>query len=253
MNVLVVPDSHCKPGVSNERFTWLGRLVEEWRPEVIVEIGDLFDMPSLSDYDTGKHCFEGRRYKEDLLAGQDAYRLLEKEISKASWRGRKYNPIRWKLLGNHEERILRVLNRDPRLIGTIGVEDLGVEQWGWQTPSYLSPVEINGVFFNHYMVSGVMGRPIGGENPATALCNKMHRSCVVGHLHLFDYSERSDVQGNKIQSTVVGCFLDKNQVEAYSGEAQKMWHNGVVKLHNVENGSYDLETMSISRLEKTYG
>lgn len=247
-DILIIMDAHLKPGADNSRFAHAGRLIADRQPEVIVEIGDGADMPSLSDYDVGKHVFEGRRYKEDVKALRDGYAKLEAELPKKG-----YKPHKFKLWGNHEERILRVLNRDPKLIGTIGLEDFGLSQWGWSSPRYLEPVEINGVFFSHYFVSGVMGRPIGGENPATALCNKMHRSCVAGHLHLFDYSERTDVAGSKIQCMVGGCFLAEDQVEEYSGEAQKMWHNGLVYLHDVRGGRYDFETISTERLRRTYG
>lgn len=256
-NILVLPDSHCKPGVSNERFTWLGRLIAERKPDVIVDIGDFSDMPSLSDYDVGKFSYEGRRYNQDIEAGHDGFARMESEIAKENkfkriLRKAQYNPQRIKLFGNHEERILRILQRDPKLIGTIGLEDFNIAQWGWKSPKYLVPVEVNGVFFNHYFVSGIKGKAISGENPATMLCNKMHASCIAGHNHLLDYSERTDVIGRKFQCMTVGCFLAEGQVEEYSGQAQKMWHNGVVYLHDVKDGQYDFETISLERLKKSY-
>ena len=59
---LIIPDSHAKPGVDNDRFSWLGEFALEHKPDVIVDIGDSADMASLCKYDTGSVVAEGRRY-----------------------------------------------------------------------------------------------------------------------------------------------------------------------------------------------
>ena len=41
----------------------------EEKPDVVVCLGDWFDMASLSSHDKGKKSFEGRRYKQDVAVG----------------------------------------------------------------------------------------------------------------------------------------------------------------------------------------
>ena len=69
---LVVPDSHAHPDYSNERYDWLAELILDIKPDVVIDIGDWFDMPSLCSYDRGTKGFEGRRYQKDIAAGIEA-------------------------------------------------------------------------------------------------------------------------------------------------------------------------------------
>ena len=89
---LIIPDAHAMPNVSNERFTWLGKLVAEIQPDVIVDIGDWCDMESLCIYDKGKLQFEGRRYKKDVQCALDAKERFENEIVTLVWKFKKFYP-----------------------------------------------------------------------------------------------------------------------------------------------------------------
>ena len=75
IDILVIPDAHAQPAVDNERFSLLGRMICDVRPDVVVSIGDLFDLPSLSSYDVGRKSFEGRTYADDIDAGLEAQEL----------------------------------------------------------------------------------------------------------------------------------------------------------------------------------
>ena len=114
---LIIPDAHCTPSVSNERFTWLGKLVARTQPDVIIDIGDWCDMESLCVYDKGKIQFEGRRYKKDVQCALDAKERFENELAKAH----KYKPTKIALMGNHEQRIERVSEDIPELADVLSV------------------------------------------------------------------------------------------------------------------------------------
>lgn len=66
---LIVPDSHVHPDHPNDRADWLGQFIKERKPDVVVNIGDTFDMPSLSSFDKGKVSFHGNSYEKDIEAG----------------------------------------------------------------------------------------------------------------------------------------------------------------------------------------
>ena len=70
--IFVIGDTQCKPGETIEHMTWIGNYIAAKRPDVIVHIGDHFDLPSLSFYDKGKRDFEGRRLVEDIEVGRAA-------------------------------------------------------------------------------------------------------------------------------------------------------------------------------------
>ena len=179
MNLLIIGDPHAHPDYDNSRFTALGKFIAKERPEVIVCIGDMADMPSLSSYDKGTKGFEGRRYKKDVKAVIDAQEKLFAPIKKV----RGYKPKLHMCLGNHEDRITRAVNTTPELEGAIGIEDLKYKEFGWKVTPFKKCVTIKGITFSHYFSSGVMGRPISSVHIGYALITKLHCSAVQGHSH----------------------------------------------------------------------
>ena len=111
---LIVGDPHCKPGVSNKRFEYLGKFIIDKQPDVIICIGDFADMESLCSYDRGKKDFEGRRYNNDINAVHEALSLIQTPTSEYNEQQRRnkktqYRPRKILTLGNHEQRIDRAV------------------------------------------------------------------------------------------------------------------------------------------------
>jgi predicted MPP superfamily phosphohydrolase len=244
---LIIPDSHAHPDHSNERYDYIGHLINDLKPDVVVDIGDFWDMSSLCSYDKGLKSFEGRRYKRDVAAGIEA----QDRIATIVKRQKKRLPRFVRTLGNHENRISRAVERDPILEGTIGLDDLQSKEYGWEQYSFLQPVEIDGVTYQHYFITGVSGRPIGGERHAASLLAKNFRSSTCGHSHLFDYCVRTDISGNSLHGLVVGVYQDYDA--DFAGPANGLWNAGVSVCRNVENGNYDLQHISLKALAKEYG
>ena len=220
-DILVIPDSHSKPGVSNRRFEWLGKYIDEWKPDVIVNIGDGADMESLCSYDKGTKGFEGRRYLKDVAASIDANERIQHYGGKAFKDARKVYCV-----GNHEYRIERATTYQAELEDVIGIGDLALESFGWDVIPFLEPLKINGCNFAHYFVSGIMGRAISGENPGRAMLLKHYETCIAGHNHVFDVSRRTTARGNPIWGMTVGCYFEHQ--EEYAGQANKMYWRGLV-------------------------
>lgn len=242
---LIIPDSHAKPGVSNRRYEWLGRLIKDIKPDVIVNIGDHADMESLSSYDRGTKGFEGRRYSKDILAAIDASERLE-EAAGSAWR----NARTVMTVGNHEDRITRATNAQSELDGTISVDDLAYEEFYDEVHPFKSVARIDGINYCHYFTSGVMGRPIGGEHPAYQLVTKIHETSTQGHNHLLDYCRRTNSRGHPVLGLTVGCYFEHK--EEYAGPANRMYWRGIILKRNVGGGNYDLETISLDRIKKEY-
>ena len=248
---LIIPDGHAHPDHHNKRATWLGKLIRDIKPDVVVNIGDTADMPSLSSYDKGTKGFQGRNYKRDVECAVDFEDRVWNEVKKA----KKKLPYRVKLHGNHEYRIHRAIESSPELEGAISFNDLQelhyydeVVPYNGQTPGV---IEIDGVNYAHFFVSGVMGRPISGEHPAYSLLTKEFVSCTQGHIHTADWAARTNVTGRKIMGLVCGVFQDYNS--DWAGEVNKLWWRGVVIKRNVEDGVYDHQFISLTTLQKEYG
>lgn len=248
---IIVPDQHAKPKTNQDRATWVGRFIKETKPDVVVNMGDMADMQSLCSYDKGKKSFQGRRYKDDIDSHLEFQERLWEPVKKA----KKKLPQRIALIGNHEERISRAIENQAELEGVIGYDDLNLREW------YDTVVPYNGstpgaiildeVTFAHYIISGISGRPISGEHHAHSLLTKTHGSAIVAHSHLFDYCQRTRSDGTKIKAVVSGCLIDYPM--DFAGNACKLWDSGVLVLHNVERGNFDIEWVSLERLKNSYG
>lgn len=244
---LVIPDSHANPDFHNERYTWLGHLIMDIKPDVVVDIGDWFDMHALSSYDKGKAGFQNRRYQKDIEAGVEAQDRVRTVLRRA----KKKLPRFVRCLGNHEERILRALSYDPILEGAIGLHDLQSSHYGWEEHPFLEKVELDGVLYSHYFATGVSGRPISGDNAARGLIYKNGTSSTAGHAHTFDYAIRHCANGAIHHGLVCGVFQDYDPT--YADATVHLWHRGVCIKREVENGNYNLEWVSLDKLRKEYG
>jgi len=253
MKIMVVPDTQCKPNESVEHLRWAGQYAVDKRPDVIVHIGDHWDMPSLSSYDVGKKSFEGRKYVDDIAAGREAMDAFLAPIKEYNAQARKakkkqYTPRLVFCLGNHEQRIERAIESDRKLEGLISYEDFNLAADGWETIPYLQPIIIEGVAFCHFFTSGVMGRPVPN---ARVLLTKKHMSCVMGHVQDRDIAFQRRADGRGMTGIFVGVFYEHEE-EYLNAQTNGSWA-GIWMLHNVNEGEFDEMPVSIDYLRKKYG
>jgi len=241
---LVIGDPHCNPKASNDRFLWAGKLARDLKPDTIICMGDFSSLDSLSSYDKGKKSFEGRRYKKDIDHAHDALEKFNKGLN-----GRRSRKVM--LLGNHEDRIDRIVDETPELDGTISTKDLKFKEFGWEVFAYQEPVAIDGVHYCHNYPTGIMGKPISGDNIARSLLLKNKVSSTVGHCHLFDYSMCTIPSGRKVLGLSAGCYL--HHKEDYARNTQRLWWSGLIVKRNVKQGEYDIETIEYNTVKRRYG
>ena len=252
MRHVVIPDTQVKPGDCIEHLRWAGNYIAHKKPDVIVHLGDHWDMPSLSTYDVGKKSFEGRRYQHDITAGHIAMEEFlrpieeERERLKRNHKGA-WNPRRVFLLGNHENRIMRAINDDSKLDGLISFNDLGLEQSGWEVHPFLEVVVIDGVAYSHYFCSGVMGRPVSS---ARLMLTKKHQSCIMGHVQDRDIAFACRADGKRMTGIFAGIFYQHNE-EYLNPQTNRSWR-GIWMLNEVDDGQFDEMPVSINFLQRNY-
>ena len=252
MRHFILPDVQAKPGHDFKYLERIGRYIVDLQPDVLVNIGDFADMPSLSSYDIGKKSFEGRRYRSDVEASHEAMKMLLGPIQAYNERQRKngkrqYRPRMVLTLGNHENRIDRVVNGDPKLDGTISIDDLDYAGYGWEVHPFLDVVVIDGIAYSHYFVTGTSGRPIG---TAQLTINKKHMSCIAGHQQGRQVAYGHTADGRRITSIIAGSCYEHD--EDYMGpQGNKHWR-GVVVLNEVDDGQFDEMFVSLNYLERKY-
>ena len=215
-------------------------------------LGDFADMPSLSSYDVGKKQFEGRRYHLDIAHAREAMKCLLGPLKEYNVKAKKnkeklYKPKLVMTLGNHENRINRVIESDPKFDGTISVDDLGYGTYGWEVYPYLDVVDIDGICYSHYFTSGVMGRVV---TSARALVQKKHVSCVMGHVQTMEIHVDYKGNGQRITGLFAGTCYEHN--EEYLGAQGNNYFRGIHMLYDVNAGEFNCHSLTLEYLKNKY-
>jgi len=255
MKHLVLPDKQIKDGVDMSHLLNIGRLIVDEKPDRIIDLGDHFDMPSLSSYDKGRKTAEGRRVHHDLMAGWGAMGILfgdmiEYNQKRATNKKKQYKPDMHFCLGNHEHRLYRHIEANAELDGILDYPGgFKLENWGWKVHEFRKPVTLDGVSYAHYFYNVNSGTPYGGTCH-TKLRNIGH-SFVQGHQQGLDLATRTTNLGETQWGITAGsCYTHE---EEYRGpQAQEHWR-GVLLLDNAEEGNFEPRPISLKSLEKKYG
>ena len=248
-----MPDTQLRPGVPTQHIDWAARAIIDYKPDVIVVIGDWWDLPSLSTHDApGSKEAEGRRVRPDIDAGNEAFRKLWQPIKAemdrlAKNRKRRWNPERHFLFGNHEHRLTRAICRDPKWDGLLSLDAL--ETPGFQRHEYQRIVNIDGIKYCHFFPNPLSGKAIGGT--IVNRLNHIGSSFVQGHQQGFLYASKQYPDHVK-HGLVCGRFYLHSETYRPDDVQEAEW-NGVVVLNEVRNGTYDLMPLSMSYLSRKYG
>lgn len=250
---LIVPDCQVRPGVDTTHLDWAAKAVLEYRPDVIVVMGDFWDFPSLSTHDApGSKEAEGRRVKPDIDAGNEAFERFIAPIAAAraklvSDKKKHWNPELHFLFGNHEDRLTRAIFRDPKWEGLLSLDSLKTP--GFTRHPYLKIVEIDGIKYSHFFPNPFSGRPISGT-----IINRLGHigsSFVQGHQQGFMYASKQYPDHVK-HGIVCGRFYSHH--ESYRTEdVQRTEWNGILVLNQVERGDFDLMPLRFDYLRRKYG
>lgn len=250
---LVIPDCQVAPGTPIDHLELIGRMIVDVQPDVIINIGDFADMESLCEYDKGKACFEGRRYRKDIECSERGMRCLLGPVTRYNNslrrnKKRLYSPRYILTLGNHEDRINRAIQKQPELEGVISIDNLSYEKFGWEVYPFLQPVEVDGIAYCHYFHNKLSRTPHPNSKLMLA---REHRSCTQGHVQTLDYDVQYGGDGKALHGIRAGACYTHDEV--YKGPQGNIHWRGVILKHNVKDGEYDPEFISLRGLKERYG
>lgn len=249
---MIIPDIHIKPEQRLDFLRVIGTYIVEKQPDVIICLGDFADMESLSSYDIGKKSFEGRRYINDVAVTVAAMTELLAPINEynkraATNRKKLYKYRLVMCLGNHEDRINRVTENDPKLDGTISINDLKYEQFGWEVYPYKQVVIIDGIAYTHVFTTGVMQRPV---TSARALLQKKHMSCIQGHCQKMEIYNEYKADSTMLTGLFAGCCYQHD--ENYLGPQGNDYFRGIHMLYDVKEGQFHCHSITLDYLLDRY-
>lgn len=240
---IVIPDTQCKPGVSLDHLTWLGRYIADQKPEAVIHLGDHWDFPSLSEHDDDKPLLtEGQDTQVDIEAGNEGMRLLSAPFARHKCR-------RIILRGNHENRMDRAREKTPRKLRSLFNEALFSDRaHGWEPVPFLKPIQLDGILFCHYFYNPRNGRPYSGS--AASILQRVGRSFIAGHRQGLDTAIRDLPTGERQRGVIAGSFYQHD--EGYMGYQGNHHWRGVLVLHEVRCGNFDLMEVSLDYLRRRY-
>jgi hypothetical protein len=249
---LCIPDVQAKPRVRLDHCVWAGNYIAKHRPGVIVCLGDLWDYPSVNVYDSAtKKASAGANVRADFLAGKTALDLLMEP-----WCGIKnYKPKLIFTEGNHEFRIYKHLSEHPHLVGSVDRPMDYLVSRGWRVYPYQVVTKVDGVAYAHLFprnANGIVtahavkyGAPSAYAQVRNNLC-----SATAGHKQGLEVSRPIKMGGKVLRGIIAGSFYQHD--EGYLGPQGNNYWRGILHKHDVKNGDYRLEEISMKYLKENY-
>lgn len=258
----VIGDGHVKDGDTElKRFRMAGEHQLANKPDYIVLIGDLATLDCLSAWDRDKRKnMEGKRYKSEIEYVNKALDELVAPIEEYNKKQRKnkekqYKPNIVYILGNHEDRLDRYLERDPTFEDFVNIpKNLNLEERGIECIPYREYYDIDGVKFTHIPHNSI--KPISGAGLTVSIPKKCLQYCdhdvVFGHTHKFEMAHTTMSSGDRRTAISVGCLLHSDGEEYMRGKVSDWWR-GVVDLKIANGKIVSVQGTELSLLESMYG
>lgn len=253
---VVIPDTQIEPGDPVDHMRWIGQyIVDQFadKPDIhIVHLGDHAAMRSLSVHDSPQEA-EGRTYDDDIAAANKAWGMLNAPLVKFNAKRRKYKERQWVLgsrhilLGNHEDHITRAVAENPKLKDTLRLDHLDYERSGWRVVPFLEVLGLHGISYSHFFVNNANGRAISGM--IETRIKTIGCTFIQGHQQGLKTGMVETTAGRRRGIVSGSCYL---KAEQYRGpQAAGEWR-GILILHEVGDGDFDLMEVSLAYLAKRY-
>ena len=251
---VILTCAHSDPGVSNERFSWLGKFLYDLRPDYVVDLGDGADMRSLNTYDTRyPQAIVSQSYEKDI----DHYNDAQERMRHLFKKNKRKRPAWYGFEGNHENRIKKAIAADPRIEGDrrgVSFKHLQTDHWFDEYHEYQNSApaifDYDGVSYAHYFSSGNYGTATSGTHHAYSLLQNRNSSSTCGHSHKRSLYFKDGAHPRGIIGLVAGCY--KGGPEGWAGQANNEWWKGVVVKRQISQGLYEPEFISLDTIRKAY-
>lgn len=257
MKIVVIPDTQVREGVPTDHIEAAGNYIVRHKPDVVVVLGDWWDSPSLSMFNSKLEA-ESLKIKADLEAGDNAMIRFMSPLMKYNQQQRKnkqrlYKPKLIYCVGNHDPqvRLPRLIESNPILEGFLQDNTTHfLESFGFEVIPFLEIKEVGGIRFSHYFVNPHSAKksPLGGQ--IDTMIKNAGFSFVQGHTQGLKMGKHYLGDGTKRLGIVAGSFYQHS--ERYMGpQGNEHWH-GIIQLNEVRDGSADVCELSLEYLRSNY-
>ena len=237
LKILVITDTHWDATQGEDpAYGLVKKFAKSWKPDLTVHLGDVFEFEYLSSFSKEKlKRLEGKRFQKDYQLAQrelDFWQKVSKEVVLIE--------------GNHDERIIRLVDRDPKLQGLIEIpEQLHLEER--KIPWYPQ----NGKVFQKGKLAFIHGF-WANKYAAERHLSKYKHNLVFGHVHKFQtFSDAMPLMETEMEAWALGCLCSKAP-DWKNGEPTG-WQNGFAIIYMDEKtGRFNLFPVNINKYNEFF-
>jgi hypothetical protein len=226
--LFLIPDAH-HPFVKRSSWKLVLKVAKDFRPDILVTLGDFIDCWSVSNYD------KSPARSSQLQTEIDAANLALDELDNLKVPRKEY------LFGNHEARLEKYLStRAPELFSMMKIEQLlKLEKRGWGFTKYKDYLKIGKLFLVHDTGSAGMYAHIRSMAA-------FEGSVVQGHTHRLGSHYIGSARGNSHVGISSGWIGDPDQVDyAFRIQSARDWHQGFTVGYMEPGGNVHLQLVPI--------
>lgn len=237
-NVLVVPDLQV-PYQDTRSLAAVEKVMKDYQWDEIIQLGDFMDFDCISTHNTGKlRSIEGKTIRKDYIEGNKILDRWQRLAPKAKI---------VILEGNHDERMLRYLDANPQLVGSLEVPiGLRLEERGIRWVPYWSLGEVYKVG-NAYFAHG----QYTNEFHSKKMVSRFGVNIFYGHLHDMQcYPLVLRGEDKTLVGQSMGCLCRYDQ--AFLKGVPTNWQQGFGTFHFKPNGYFTYYITRIFNHEFVY-
>ena len=194
--IVLVPDLQI-PGHNAKAVAELSTFIEQWEPDLVACVGDLIDMPQISQWTKGTAGEHTRDLNKHRNMAMDVIDMLKIDVISRA---------------NHEDRLWKSLSQ--RLPGLLDLPELRIEEFlGLNKRGVTYAHEPYRLAKDWYLMHGDEGTQSSKSGMTGAsLSQRIGASVAIGHTHKLGLVPTSHMVGAKIHRIdwgfEVGCILD---------------------------------------------
>jgi predicted phosphodiesterase len=253
MKVIAIGDLHDSPHIQNkERFRWIGKHIQNTKPDYVVQIGDFCTLDSCT-YFIPDDSYSARIDKPTFIKDMES---LDEAMEDFAYGLGKSKVKKFITLGNHEKRMWRYEDKNPTFYGMCQKEFYGIcKKYGWDVIPWGQYLMLGGVGFIHAPINP-MGKEYGGEASERQIANKSKIDIVFGHSHRAQDNrvpKISDIKNDFTRVLNIGCALPEGHIENYAKHSLTGWTYQICELEIWDNHIMEVKNISMRQLQKLYG
>jgi len=236
--VIVLPDIHAEE-TDRKTLSLVEAYMADHKWDEVIYLGDFLDMSCISFHNKGKpRLVEGKTVAGSYAIGN---RILDRHEKILKARNPEVNFTY--LLGNHEDRVERLIDEFPQMKGTIEVSiGLKLKERGcrvvdsWRN---CEPYRIGKAVFIH-------GLHQSGEHHAKAAVETYSTNVFMGHTHsIQEHSKKRFGDNETVTGASIG-FLGKYQ-QSWLGQKPTNWQQAFGVFHFRDDGEFNHYIIRVKR------